>query len=70
MKGPEEATVAPWMPLVAARVGLQALDDVLEDISLSAMVTESSLSSACLKTFFASFYSFINQFAKVYIFYF
>jgi hypothetical protein len=50
MKRPKEATVAPWMPLVMARVGSQALDDVLEDISLSAMVTESSLSSACLKT--------------------
>ncbi len=50
MKGPEEATVAPRMPLVVAQVGSQGLDDVLEDISLSTMVTESSLSSACLKT--------------------
>ncbi len=49
MKRPEEATVAPRMPLVAARVWLQALDDVLEDIRVSAMVTESSLSSPCLK---------------------
>ncbi len=50
MTGPKEATVVLWMPLVPARVGLQSLDDALEDISLSAMVSESSLSSACSKT--------------------